>query len=123
MPSRPGRSTHLSILPTPPQLYRSLAKPEMTAKDYLLGTTKPNFAEYSCIDMDDAIIAKICAENRNKKLRYAFIRNISDPAQNPDLDCEIQKHWSHAIYEAYGFYSSFNGALTCLAVLSAETPR
>jgi hypothetical protein len=32
----------------------------------------------------------------------------------------MQGHWGEAIYDAYGFYTSFNGALAAWAVITAQ---
>jgi nucleoside phosphorylase len=65
--------------------------------------------------MDDAIIAKVCSA---ADVSFGFIRNISDPVQNASLPPEVQARWAQAMYDAYGFYTSFNSALTAWAVLA-----
>lgn len=39
----------------------------------------------------------------------------SDPVQSAALPAEVQASWGSAVYDAYGFYTSFNGALAAWA--------
>jgi hypothetical protein len=48
---------------------------------------------------------------------FGFVRNVSDPVQNAALPAEIQGSWGSAVYDTYGIYTSFNGALAAWAVL------
>ncbi len=48
---------------------------------------------------------------------FGFVRNVSDPVQSSALPAEVQGSWGSAVYDAYGFYTSFNGAVTAWAVL------
>lgn len=38
--------------------------------------------------------------------------------QNATLPQKIQVHWGEAIYDAYGFYTTYNGAIAAWAVLA-----
>jgi hypothetical protein len=67
--------------------------------------------------MDDAIIAQVCLGLHTS---FGFVRNISDPIQNASLSKAEQGNWGSMIYDAYGFYTSYNGALTAWAILSAQ---
>jgi hypothetical protein len=49
---------------------------------------------------------------------FGFVRNISDPVQNAALPAEVQGNWGCAIYESYGVYTSYNGAMTAWAMLA-----
>jgi hypothetical protein len=51
---------------------------------------------------------------------FGSVRNISDPVQNASLPPAFQAHWGQAIYDAYGFYTSYNGAIAAWAILSAQ---
>lgn len=51
-------------------------------------------------------------------IAYGSVRNISDPVQNATLPQKIQAHWGQAINDAYGFYTSYNGAIAAWAVLA-----
>ena len=86
----------------------------LTADSFLVGATNNTYAAYACIEMDDAIIAKEC---EREGIPYGSVRNLSDPAQNPVLGKQGGA-WGSTVYEAYGFYTSFNGALAAWAAMS-----
>ena len=88
----------------------------LTTPTFVVGTTQGDYAAYAAIEMDDALIAEACAA---AGVAFGFIRNISDPVQNAALPAEAQGNWGGVVYDAYGFYTSFNGALTAWAILAA----
>ncbi|HKV93925.1 MAG TPA: GTPase [Candidatus Angelobacter sp.] len=78
---------------------------------------------YSFLEMDDAVIAR---EAQSVGVRYAFVRNVSDPVVNsrtqsgkPIAD-SIRSDWSGEIYQRYGFQTSYNGALAAWATIAGE---
>ena len=87
----------------------------LTTPTFVVGTTSGNYGIYTAIEMDDAVIGKACGAS---KTPFAFVRNISDPVQNTALPASAQGHWGSAVYDAYGFYTSFNGAVAAWALLS-----
>jgi hypothetical protein len=87
----------------------------LTASTFLVGTTAGTYQAYACIEMDDAVIGEACVASRTP---YGFVRNLSDPAQNSALPPKAQGHWGSAIYDAYGFYTSYNSAVTAWAMLA-----
>jgi nucleoside phosphorylase len=88
----------------------------LTAKSFVVANTSGNLSSFACVEMDDAIIGKTAAG----KVPCGSVRNISDPIQNAALTERFQGHWGEAIYTAYGFYTSFNGALTAWGLLAAQ---
>lgn len=86
----------------------------LTASTFLVGTTDDRFSAYACIEMDDAVIA---AECQKSGVHYGSVRNLSDPAQNPALPARAEGDWGSTIYRAYGFYTSFNGAMAAWAAI------
>jgi len=86
----------------------------LTASTFLVGTSAGTYQSYACIEMDDAVIGEACAASRTA---YGFVRNLSDPVQNSALPAKTQGDWGSAIYDAYGFYTSYNGALMAWAIL------
>jgi nucleoside phosphorylase len=88
--------------------------PLLTANSFVVATTSGNLANFACVEMDDAVIAK-AAEG---KTAFGSLRNISDPIQNAQLPETSQGNWGEAIYTAYGIYTSYNGAIAAWAVLS-----
>jgi hypothetical protein len=77
-------------------------------------------AEYCFLEMDDAVLAKVCGE---MGVKCSFVRNVSDPivpangANGQPLSQEVRQRWSGLIYETYGLYTSVNSVLTTWATL------
>lgn len=96
--------------------------PLVTTSEFIVGATagKYSFKRFACIEMDDAVVGKICRKHR---ARFGFVRNISNPIQNAKLSQEIQGNWGGAIYGLYGLYTSFNGALATWAIVAGEGSR
>jgi nucleoside phosphorylase len=88
----------------------------LTTSTFVVGTTSGQYQNYVCIEMDDAVIADICAA---AGVAFGFVRNVSDPVQNSSLPSATQGNWGSAIYDAYGFYTSYNGAVAAWAMLAA----
>lgn len=87
----------------------------LTTSTFVVGTTAGTYDAFAAIEMDDAVIGKACAA---ANIAFGFVRNISDPVQNADLPSQVQGRWGSAVYDAYGFYTSYNGALAAWALLS-----
>jgi kumamolisin len=99
----------------------NLTSPEMsllTATSFVVADTSGNYAKFACVEMDDAVIGEVCEA---KQVKFGFVRNISDPVQNRALPSKVAGDWGSFVYEAYGFYTSYNGALAAWAILSAGT--
>lgn len=88
----------------------------LTATGFLVGTTAGDFATYSAIEEDDAVIGQACAASGTA---FGFVRNISDPVQNAALPAAAQGNWGSAVYDAFGLYTSYNGAVAAWAILAA----
>jgi nucleoside phosphorylase len=86
----------------------------LTASSFVVGTTDERLAVYACVEMDDAIVAEACSGGG---VEYGSVRNLSDPAQSPQLPSSTQGSWGKAVCHAFGVYTSFNGALTARAAL------
>jgi hypothetical protein len=94
--------------------------PLLTTDYYYIGSATTS-SQYSVLEMDDAVIAR---EAGLLNTEYVFVRNISDPmvadttASGAAIPDAVREEWSSLIYEACGFYSSFNGALTTWAAIA-----
>src|SRR5215468_10378775 len=75
---------------------------------FVVGTTAGNYEAFTAIEMDDAVIGEACAKSNTA---FGFVRNISDPVQAAALPTKVQGNWGSAVYDAYGFYTSYNGAI------------
>jgi len=87
----------------------------LTASTFLVGNTAGIYQAFACIEMNDAVIGEACAASLTP---YGFVRNLSDPVQNSALPPKAQGNWGSAIYDAYGFYTSYNSALAAWAFLA-----
>ena len=88
----------------------------LTTSTFVVGNTAGDYQSYAAIEMDDALIGEVCAA---AGVAFGFIRNISDPVQNAALPAKAQGNWGGVVYDAYGFYTSYNGAVAAWAVLAA----
>jgi nucleoside phosphorylase len=88
--------------------------PVLTTNGYEVGNTGGNYKDYAAVEMDDAVVGMQATAGN---VEFGVLRNISDPVQNAALAEKIQQSWAGSIYNAYGFYSSYNGALAAWAVL------
>ena len=88
----------------------------LTASTFLEGDTSGDYEQFAVIEMDDAVIAKTCQQNG---VQFGFVRNVSDPAQNASLPSSVQENWGSAVYDVFGFYTSYNGALVAWAMIWA----
>jgi nucleoside phosphorylase len=87
----------------------------LTATSFAVANTSGNYEQFACVEMDDAVIGEAC---KNSGIAFGFVRNISDPVQNAKLPPSDQGHWGEFVYEAYGFYTSYVGALVAWAILT-----
>jgi nucleoside phosphorylase len=87
----------------------------LTTSTFVVGTTAGNYQNYTSIEMDDAIIGEACNASGTA---FGFVRNLSDPVQNATLPPKVQGNWGSAVYDAYGFYTSYNGAVAAWAMLA-----
>jgi len=86
----------------------------LTTPTFVVGTTAGTYGSYACIEMDDAVLGDVC---KAAGVAFGFVRNVSDPVQSAALPAQVQGSWGSAVYDAYGFYTSFNGALAAWAAL------
>jgi nucleoside phosphorylase len=89
--------------------------------DYYYIASGTDAEKWAVLEMDDAVIAWV-AEQKGR--HYAFARNISDPlvpstAHGKPIDESIRGDWSGLVYNNFGFYTSFNGALATWAAITA----
>lgn len=87
----------------------------LTTSTFVVGTTAGTYEAYTSIEMDDAVIGEAC---KSAGTQFGFVRNVSDPVQNAALPAKVQGNWGSAVYDAYGFYTSYNGALAAWAMLA-----
>lgn len=82
-----------------------------------------NATAYAFLEMDDAVIAQ---EAERASVRYAFVRNISDPivrvraGDGERLSEAVRGDWSGLIYQSFGLHTSHNGALATWATIAGQ---
>jgi hypothetical protein len=95
-------------------------KPLLTTDFYYIAQPG-DAAKYCILEMDDAVLGATAGE---LGANYAFVRNVSDPVvpsktkaglQIPD---PVRNEWSSLIYDTFGFYTSYNGALSAWATIA-----
>jgi nucleoside phosphorylase len=87
----------------------------LTTSTFVVGTTAGNYQNYTSIEMDDAVVGEGCAGTGTA---FGFVRNLSDPVQSAALPPKVQGNWGSAVYDAYGFYTSYNSAVATWAMLA-----
>jgi nucleoside phosphorylase len=99
--------------------------PIMTTDFFEFGTSANAAAllQDGCgLEMGDAALGLAAKELANPP-KWAVIRNISDPQINGDLPLgsralNMQTHWAVWYYEAFGYWTSVNSALTTWAIIA-----
>ena len=67
-------------------------------------------------EMNDAFVVFALSQvNATKNIPWLSIRNMSEP-QAPDLSTATKKKW-HQMYDDIGFYTTYNSAFACWAVI------
>lgn len=95
-------------------------QPLLTTDYYYIAEGPTN---YAALEMDDAVIGYAA---QKAGAGFVFVRNISDtlvPAQTPGgttIPDDAREAWSSAIYDAFGLYTSFNGALAAWAAIAGS---
>ena len=95
----------------------------LLSTDYYFIAKGDDAAQFSVLEMDDAVIAHYAGE---RGVDYAFVRNISDPlvpdeaASGEAIPDEVRTEWSSLIYLTFGLYTSFNGALVAWSTIAGD---
>lgn len=106
---------------TKPAIRAFKTLPIITTDYFEFGTTTNGLNKKGCaVEMDDALLAMAIADlPASQQPKYAFVRNVSDPVLNGNLEPWLQAMWAVYYYEHFGIVTSFNSALTCWAILAA----
>ena len=84
----------------------------------------PGDVPYAALEMDDAVVAHLAS---SAGVQFAFVRNISDtlvPSETPSgraIPNAARMSWSSALYDRFGSFASFNGAMVTSATLAAAS--
>jgi hypothetical protein len=93
--------------------------PLLTTDFYYIADT-PDSQQWAALEMDDAVVGYVADSH---DVDFVFVRNISDPVvpfqamDGSALPPDVRQAWSSEVYEMFGLYTSFNGALATWAAL------
>ncbi len=124
--SDPGGTTLDDVLNAPmtntahPTVHAMKNTPLNTSDDYGMapGAGSPDYCAY---EEDDAVLGQ---EALKADVDFAFIRNVSDTVvpetthQGKPIPEGFRDAWAGQVYDAFGFYSAFNGALATWAAIA-----
>jgi hypothetical protein len=89
--------------------------------DYFYIASGTDAEQYCFLEMDDAVIAYVAGQ---AGVDFSFVRNISDPivpdtaADGQPIPDEVRIDWGSEIYNDFGIYTSFNGAIVTWAAIA-----
>ena len=116
----PFEGQPLSLPPNSPNINYQKEHPIITTDFFEFGNSVNHLDQLgSAVEMDDAVIAMICDEMFSTT-KYAFVRNVSDPVLNGDLDERVQIMWAVWYYTHFGLQTSFNGALATWSIIAGN---
>lgn len=78
-------------------------------------------SKYCVLEMDDTVVGHAAGK---AEIDYAFLRNVSDPvvpattSDGKEIPSAVRDGWSGLIYQNFGLYTSFNGALLTWATIA-----
>jgi len=78
--------------------------------------------KYCILEMDDAVLGEVAG---SMNVNFVFVRYVSDPVVpgqtigGEPIDPNVQQEWSSLVYDHFGFYTSYNGALSAWAAIAA----
>jgi nucleoside phosphorylase len=84
------------------------------ADDYGLRTYNPRAR---AVEMGDAVLGLVCAEDIQNPPQWVIVRNASDPQIDGPGDLSAQAAEAAHIYEKYGFWTTVGSAIACWAVI------
>jgi nucleoside phosphorylase len=116
----PFEGQPLTLPPNTPDINYQKNHPILTTDFFEFGNSINHLDKLgSAVEMDDAVIAMVCDEMLSIP-NYAFVRNISDPVLNGDLEEKIQIMWAVWYHTQFGIQTSFNGALATWSIIAGN---
>jgi nucleoside phosphorylase len=70
------------------------------------------------VEMGDAVLGLVCAQDIEKPPAWVIVRNASDPQMDGSQELKQQASEAAHIYEKYGFWTTVNSAIACWAVIA-----
>jgi nucleoside phosphorylase len=101
-----------------------MAGTPLLTTDYYYIATGDDSTQWSVLEMDDGVVGAVAAQHG---VDFVFVRNVSDPLV-PDatsggtaIASDVRDGWSSLVYNSFGIYSSFNGALVTWAMIAGAS--
>ena len=92
--------------------------PILTTDIFEYGTSKNNLDKLGmAVEMDDACLGLSVKENK-LKVKWACVRNLSDPTINGDLDTKTQENCAEYWYVKFGYWTTVMSALTTWGIIA-----
>jgi nucleoside phosphorylase len=76
-------------------------------------------AEAHAVEMGDAVLGLVCAEDLDDPPPWAIVRNASDPQIGGAGTLSEQAEEAAQIYEKYGYWTTVGSAIACWALIAA----
>jgi nucleoside phosphorylase len=70
------------------------------------------------VEMGDAVLGLVCAEDIHKPPAWVIVRNASDPQIDGSRELKEQASEAAHIYEKYGYWTTLGSAIACWAVIA-----
>jgi nucleoside phosphorylase len=70
------------------------------------------------VEMGDAVLGLVCAEDLANPPRWAIVRNASDPQIDGSVPLKEQAQQAAHIYEKYGYWTTVGSAIGCWALIA-----
>jgi nucleoside phosphorylase len=70
------------------------------------------------VEMGDAVLGLVCAEDLSSPPSWVIVRNASDPQMDGSEALREQTQQAARIYEEYGYWTTVGSAITCWAVIA-----
>lgn len=70
------------------------------------------------VEMGDAVLGLVCAEDLTTPPRWAIVRNASDPQIDGSVPLKEQAQQAAHIYEQYGYWTTVGSAIGCWALIA-----
>jgi hypothetical protein len=76
-------------------------------------------ANARAVEMGDAVLGLVCAEDLHDPPPWAIVRNASDPQIDGAGSLAEQAQQAAQIYEKYGYWTTVGSAIACWALIAA----
>lgn len=123
----PANATNLPQAPRTPRIVPATAADPATVltTDFFAFDDTTDYyklREYNphahAVEMGDAVLGLVCAEDIANPPRWAIVRNASDPQIDGSVPLKEQAQQAAHIYEKYGYWTTVGSAIGCWALIA-----